>query len=126
MRKEDAALFTIGAAGYTALELIWRGRTHWTMAITGGACLVGMGRVNSLLQEKPLAVRALASAGLILSSELAVGLLVNRRLKWKVWDYSKLRGNVCGQICPQYAALWYLISLATLPVLTKAQGNTHD
>ena len=29
-------LFLIGSFGYGSLELLWRGFTHWTMALTGG------------------------------------------------------------------------------------------
>ena len=37
MKLQTPAVFALGAAGYAALELLWRGRTHWTMALTGGA-----------------------------------------------------------------------------------------
>ena len=36
MKLQTPAVFALGAAGYAALELLWRGRTHWTMALTGG------------------------------------------------------------------------------------------
>ena len=36
MKKQTAGLFLVGAGGYCLLELLWRGRTHWTMALTGG------------------------------------------------------------------------------------------
>lgn len=41
MRKkwENAVIFLSGAGGYYAIELAWRGRSHWTMALTGGTCL---------------------------------------------------------------------------------------
>ncbi len=31
-------------------------------------------------------------------------------LGWDVWDYSDLPGNFLGQICPQFAALWCILS----------------
>ena len=32
--------FCLGAAGYGLLEYLYRGRTHWTMLLAGGAALV--------------------------------------------------------------------------------------
>ena len=48
MKLQTPAVFALGAAGYAALELLWRGRTHWTMALTGGAVLVGLRRLRRL------------------------------------------------------------------------------
>ena len=33
-------LFGIGGIIYIILELLWRGWSHWTMFILGGACFV--------------------------------------------------------------------------------------
>ena len=36
---EPIILFALGGAGYQAIELAWRGTTHWTMFAAGGlAC----------------------------------------------------------------------------------------
>ena len=34
--REYAAVCTIGSVGYSAIEVLWRGFTHWTMALAGG------------------------------------------------------------------------------------------
>ena len=34
-----AAVFIIGGLGYAGIELLWRGRTHWSMIVTGGLCM---------------------------------------------------------------------------------------
>ena len=34
---EPIILFALGGAGYQAIELAWRGTTHWTMFAAGGA-----------------------------------------------------------------------------------------
>ena len=39
-----------------------------------------------------------------------VGCTVNRVYHMNVWDYSREKGNVQGQICPKYAALWTLLA----------------
>ena len=41
--------------------------------------------------------------------ELAVGLLVNVKFGWHVWDYSAQPGNVLGQICPTFTAIWFVV-----------------
>ena len=35
------AVFAAGGVGYCALETLWRGRTHPSMALCGGTVLVG-------------------------------------------------------------------------------------
>ena len=44
------------------------------------------------------------------AAEYVVGCTVNRHFRLRVWDYSHEFGNVQGQICPKYAALWALLS----------------
>ena len=62
---ERASLFLLGGGAYAALELAWRGTTHWTMFLTGGVCLC----LLQALADRPLplgpaaAVGAAASAG---------------------------------------------------------------
>lgn len=110
MKGRTIPLFAAGAAGYAALELLWRGRTHWTMALTGGAVLVGLRRVRQQVRgETPLA-RCLCGAACITAAEYVVGCTVNRHYHLRVWDYSHEIGNVQGQICPKYAALWTLLA----------------
>ena len=59
--------------------------------------------------EKPLA-RCLCGAACITTAEYVVGCTVNRVYHMDVWDYSREKGNVQGQICPKYAALWTLLA----------------
>nr|HRM28803.1 hypothetical protein [Gemmiger qucibialis] len=35
-------LFAMGGTAYLALEIAWRGTTHWTMFLAGGACLCAL------------------------------------------------------------------------------------
>ena len=37
-KGELLSVFSIGAAGYSLLEILWRGNTHWTMTLAGGIC----------------------------------------------------------------------------------------
>ena len=47
---ERASLFLLGGGAYAALELAWRGTTHWTMFLTGGVCLC----LLQALADRPL------------------------------------------------------------------------
>ena len=120
-RREHLITFAVGALGYGALELLWRGHTHWTMLLCGGLAHLLLRAVSAL--ALPLAVQALVGTAGITALELAVGLVVNRGLHWNVWDYSDRWGNLWGQICPLYSVLWYGLCAAVLAALR--QGTTE-
>ena len=42
-------LFNVGGLLYILIELIWRGRSHWTMFLLGGICFVFLGLINEVL-----------------------------------------------------------------------------
>ena len=97
---------------YIALELAWRGRSHWTMFILGGVCFAALGLINEVFPwDMPLWWQIVIGACLITALEFMTGCIVNLCLGWAVWDYSRLPGNVLGQICPQYCLLWLPVSL---------------
>lgn len=112
--KKIGAAFALGAVCYSCAEILWRGHTHWTMAITGGACTAMIHLMNRRMKEKSLALRCLCGCGIITASELCVGLLVNRLLGWDVWDYSDMRFNLFGQVCLLYCGMWYILSLPAI------------
>ena len=120
MKRQTVPLFLLGAAGYAALELLWRGRTHWTMALTGGTVLVGLHRLRRQIRQAPPLMRCLSGAACITSAEYIVGCTVNRRYRLHVWDYSREFGNIRGQICPKYALLWTLLAA---PVMLPKDAN---
>ena len=108
-------LFSVGAVLYSAIEIVWRGRTHWTMAVLGGICFVICGGVNEYLSwETPLLLQCLICAILITAAELAAGMVLNVRMGLAIWDYSDLPFQYRGQICLGYSCLWYLLSLAAI------------
>lgn len=107
---EYIIIFGLGAFVYGGIEIIARGYTHWTMMLAGGTVMVvfmiinRLGRVNIFL-------RCLLGAAVITSIEFAVGMIVNVRLGWEVWDYSDKPLNIMGQICPLFSLGWYALSL---------------
>ena len=106
-------LFSVGGAAYTAMELLWRGRSHVSMFLAGGACFLLLGLLNRAQPRLPGWLRFPVGALVITMVELAAGLLVNRQ--YAVWDYRDQWGNFCGQICPAFTALW--IPMAALAML---------
>ncbi len=105
-------LAVIGGLAYGGVELLWRGRTHWTMLVLGGVLFVLLGLINEALPwDMPLLLQALLGAAAVTGAELAAGLLLNVWLGLDIWDYSRMPGNLWGQICPQFAALWVPLSV---------------
>ena len=105
---KKAALFAAGGAGYVGLELLWRGRSHASMFLAGGTCLLLIGHLEEVEPKLPFPLRCLAGAGIITMVELGAGLLFNR--SHTVWDYRSLPMNYMGQICLPFCLLWIPIS----------------
>ena len=77
------------------------------MFILGGMCFICLGLINKIiLWNMPLWQQTAAGAGIITVLEFVTGCIVNLYLGWAVWDYSRILGNILGQICPQYCVLW--------------------
>lgn len=119
MRVSAAFHFAVGAVGYPLLELWWRGRTHPSMALAGGAVML----YASLLAYRPMRrfERSILITLFTLFVELLLGVIFNIWLGCNVWDYSRFRLHLFGQICPVYAALWFLLSF---PVAFFTQKST--
>lgn len=110
----EIAVFVLGGCAYGLMEILYRGHTHWTMLVTGGACVLTLFYLREWLLAQPLVLGALAGAVIITVYELSVGVLVNLKLGWQVWDYSAQPGNVLGQICPAFTAIWFVVCLLFL------------
>jgi len=106
-------LGAFGGSLYYAVEMLWRGRSHWTMFILGGLCFVVIGAINELYSWDMALISQMTIAALSITIlELVTGLLVNTWLNWGIWDYSNMPYNFMGQICLLYTNFWFLLSLA--------------
>ena len=124
---KQSVLFYLGGCAYMGIELLWRGRTHGSMFVAGGACFLLIGQLNHVRPRLPLPLRALAGAGIVTMVELGIGLLVNRN--FEVWDYRDRAGNFLGQICPMFTALWVPVSLMALSLhdlLSRGMDTIKD
>ena len=107
-------LFITGAVGYCLIELLWRGRTHPSMALLGGICLIVIHAINSVFCTKSCAFRALLCAMAISLIEFTAGIILNVVLRLDVWDYSRQPLNIMGQVCPLYSMLWFFLSFVII------------
>ena len=113
--NKAVTLFLIGAAAYAGIELLWRGHTHWTMAVLGGILFLLLGGINEWLPwEMPLALQCVIGALLVTAAEFAAGLILNVWLGLNIWDYSNIPGNILGQVCPQFLFAWLGLSLVAI------------
>ena len=114
--KKKVVFFSSGGVGYGIIELIWRGRTHWTMLIAGGVCFVIFSVISEQFKKHTYICKtALCALGVTLV-ELVFGVVFNVILKMNVWDYSKMPFNLFGQVCLLYTLLWGVLGAAFLPL----------
>ena len=108
---QQLLIFCLGAFGYTLLEILWRGYSHWSMSLTGGFCFLMIYLLNTQFPDTHFLLRLCIGTAIITLTEFAVGCVVNLLLGWNVWDYSHLPFNLLGQICPLYTLLWFLLCI---------------
>ena len=116
-------LWTWGGTVYFLLEVAWKTLTgrpeaiSWTMLVLAVLLCVPVERCGEELPWAcPLWLQALCCAALVTAVELAAGAVLNLWLRLRVWDYSHLSGNLWGQVCPQFALLWWGLCLFFIPV----------
>mgnify|MGYP002552518128 CR=1 FL=1 len=114
-------LFIIGAAGYGAIELLWRGFTHWTMLLAGGTWFMMYYKLCEDEKNMPLFAKCFFGALIITCVELIFGTVVNVALRWNVWDYSGIPINFYGQICLPFFVLWYILCVPLTLLCTAIQ-----
>ena len=115
-------LWSWGGTVYFLLEVAFKTltghpeRISWTMLVVAILLTIPVERAGEQLPwEVPLWLQALCCAALVTAVELAAGCVINLWLGWDVWDYTAMPGNLWGQICPQYSALWFVLCLVFIP-----------
>lgn len=116
-------LWTWGGAVYFILEVVYKTATghperiSWTMLVLAIILCIPIERCGAELPWRcPLWVQATACAALVTAVELVAGLMLNVWMGLDIWDYSSLPLNFMGQICPQFAAVWWGLCLAFIPI----------
>ena len=80
------------------------------MFLAGGVAMALLGGLYDTFPAMPLLWLSALGALTITALEFVVGAIVNVKMGLAVWDYSNIRGNVYGQICPPFSLLWLLLS----------------
>lgn len=108
-------LCLVGGLIYYVIEILWRGHSHWSMAILGGLCFLIIGQINEFYPwGMALTSQMLISALVVSILEFITGLIVNIGLGWGIWDYSQVPYNIYGQICLLYTCFWFFLSLPAI------------
>jgi uncharacterized membrane protein len=106
---------------YSLIEIIDRGYTHWTMALTGGTVLSILYAVNRH-STMTLIKSCIMGSVIITAIEFVVGVAVNIIMGWNVWDYSDVPLNFMGQICLPFSAAWFILCVPAY-YLCRAMRN---
>lgn len=113
-------LFLIGAGIYFEIEFVWRILTghlpvHWTMPILGGTMFIILGGLNNWIPwEMSLLKQGLIGMVVVTAAEFVSGCVLNLWLGLGIWDYSHIPGNILGQICLPFMAVWFALSLVAI------------
>ena len=96
---------------YLTIEGIWRGWTNIVMLPVGGFCGLAVGSINQSprFYKSKIVWQSLIGAVIVLAVEFISGCILNIWLGLGIWDYTGKFGNICGQLCVQYAILWFLM-----------------
>lgn len=120
-------LFWFGGSFYVTLEVIWRGYSHWSMLVLAGLVFIAIGLLNEVWGwETGLILQMAGGTVMATVGEFITGYIVNIWLGWNVWDYSELPFNLLGQICPQFIALWFPISLVAIVLDDVIRWRFYD
>ncbi len=115
MSLKYAFLFWFGGATYVALEILWRGYSHWSMLLLAGILFIIIGLLNEIWSwNLKFRYQVLISTAIATTLELFTGLIVNICLGWNIWDYSNIPLNFLGQICLPYTFLWIALSAVAI------------
>lgn len=102
--------FLMGYFIYSLIEILNRGYTHWTMALTGGLILMILYALNNC-EGVTLLKSCFIGSVIITAVEFIVGVFDNIIMHWNVWDYSGMPFNVSGQICLLFSCYWFLLCI---------------
>lgn len=100
---------------YFTLEGIYRipkgGFANIIMLFIGGLCGVLIGSINQFSKFNNMAVWKQAAIGTVLTLivEYVSGYVLNIKLGLNIWNYSDMYFNIKGQICLEFALIWFLL-----------------
>ena len=111
--KRNATIFIIFGLIYGLLEILWRGYTSLSMIIVGGICGLIVGLINEKFNYSVLSQMVIGMVAVTVI-EFVSGYVLNIKLGLGIWDYSNMKYNFMGQICPQFSMAWFFLSYAII------------
>ena len=111
--KRNATIFIIFGLIYGLLEILWRGYTYPSMIIVGGICGLIIGLINEKFNYSVLSQMVIGMV-IVTVIEFVSGYVLNIKLGLGIWDYSNMKYNFMGQICPQFSMVWFFLSYAII------------
>ena len=105
--------FLFGACAYPLIELAYRRRTHWAMALAGGLSVLMIDLIRR--RRGNLIWKSLLSGSSITLLELLIGNIWNR--DYSIWDYRSTPLNFQGQICFPFSLIWCCLSACAIMLL---------
>ncbi len=109
-----AMLVLTGGSVYVLIEILFRGYSHISMFAVGGLCLALISLTDVSFPRLGLIPKAAVCGVIISLAELTAGVILNVYMGLGVWDYSSLRFNLLGQICPQFSLIWVALSVPAI------------
>ncbi len=108
-------LSVIGGITYVIIELLYRGRSHWSMFIVSAIAFILIGLINEFISwDIELWRQMFIGASIVTILEFISGYILNIKLGWHVWDYSNAPFNIMGQICLPFSIIWFFISFIAI------------
>ena len=107
---KNLLIFSIFGLTYGLIEILWRGYTHPSMVIVGGSCGLLIGLLNERNKKMNLLLQMVEGMVIVTVLEFVSGIILNLCLELNIWDYSNMRFNLLGQVCPQFCIAWFFLS----------------
>lgn len=126
--SEVVFLMAAGGSLYYLIEIGFRGYSHWTMFVLGGLALTFCSFQGEVMHwSEPLWLQIFRAVLFLTSLEFITGIICNKWLKIRIWDYRDQPLQLWGQICLPFIVLFSgLLMLAILfggVVLWKVFGE---
>lgn len=122
-KSKNLLIFVLFGLAYGLIEILWRGYTHPSMFVVGGSCGLFIGLINEYTPKMPMIKQMLLGTIIVLVMEFISGCILNLWLELNVWNYSNLPFNILGQVCPQFAFIWFLLSYVVIKLDDYLRGD---
>lgn len=112
---KNICLFLVGFCVYITIEVIFRGYSYWQMGICGGLAISLLDKINDHISwDTDILVQGMLGSALITFFELVIGLASIKENVPRMWDYTNMPFNYRGIVCPEFSAVWFILSLAAV------------